>query len=127
MFPSEAREKVYDEGVWEIASGAVNETFTLKNLDVGYQYKIYLNASNASEPTIRRFETEIGLSQNYSDFIQTGKTIQFLMGSLVGASNMSMLVYKQSSGVLTNRLNFTGTTTGAIEWRYLITRHKLYL
>ena len=123
-------ESVFESGIWGIPSGTTGDAGVglpkvLKDLEAGYQYKIYLNVKGAHY-SISRFETEIGISQSYISFIDT-KYIEFASSITIdGASNCRMLIRKKTSSTLSCDLRFTGTTTAEVSFRYLITRSKLY-
>ena len=123
-------ESVFESGVWVIPSGTTGGAGdgvpkVLKDLEAGYQYKIYLNIKGTGA-IISRLETEIGISQSYMSFIDT-KRFEFVSPSTIdGASNYRMYVNKKTSSTLNCDLRFTGTTTDEVSFRYLITRSKLY-
>ncbi len=127
MFPSEALEKVYDEGVWEIASGSNNiVNKRLKDFESDYQYKIYLNVKGSAD-TLNRSETEIGITNSFIAFLED-KGIDYITlgGNIDGGSNFRVEVRKIGTTSCSVYLKFSGTTSGIIKFRYLITRSKIY-
>ena len=126
MFPSEALEQVYEKGVWEIPSGSIDFSKTLKNLEIGYQYKIYLNVKSDSEyPT--RFQTEIGVDKSFLVFIEDDGELNFKVeGTIGGVNNYYLSLFQVDDVYFQSNLEFKGTTTEKVYFRYLITRSKIY-
>ena len=126
MFPSEALEKVYEEGVWEIDSGSIALSKNLKSLESGYQYKIYLNVKGDAS-TISRVETEIGISKSFITFIDNKSLLYPTNPNTIdGGSSYRVELYKNDAITCGCILKFTGTLTAKVYFRYLITRSKIY-
>lgn len=121
-------EEVFESGVWEISSGKADETLSLKNLEIGYQYKIYLNVTTQTpqQASVIRLETELGLSQDYYNFLSNEKYMEFALGDFEGGTNFRLLL-TQDQGRITTELAFDDALTNSVKFRYLITRHKLYI
>lgn len=122
-------ESVFESGVWVIPSGTIGgsgaDRKDLKDLEVGYQYKIYINVKGSSSG-ISRLETEIGITPSYISFIDT-KFVQFTAStSIDGATDLRMLLTKKNDSTMYCYLRFSGTTTAEVSFRYLITRSKIY-
>lgn len=124
---SNLKEEVFDSGVWDFPSGTVNPLKNLKSLVSGYQYKIYLNIKVDDVNLVLRFETEIGVSNSYIDFLGVGKYIDFLLSpaSVAGLNNCRMYCTYATPTTISAVISGTGTSTKNFYWRYLITRHKL--
>ncbi len=126
MFPSEALEKVYDKGVWEIPSGTSSFRKKLKDFEIGYQYKIYLNVKSDSVYPAR-FETELGVDKDFLLFIEDGGELTFKVeGTIGGSSNYTLFLTQFGDNYFTTNLSFDGTTNEKVYFRYLITRSKIY-
>lgn len=123
-------ESVFESGVWVIPSGTTGGVGdgipkTLKDLEVGYQYKIYLNVKGTISSIIRH-ETEIGVTSSYIAFVDTKIVEFFASGSTDGGNSFRLYIAKRNDSSLRNEIRFSGTTTAEISLRYLITRSKLY-
>ena len=127
MFPSEALEKVYEEGTWEISSGSFALSKNLKSLEIGYQYKIYLNVRDNNDETFR-VESEIGVTKDFVNFVSGDLSIIVNDGNNIsGGKNFRLNLSSDAINTAFNcTLNFSGTTTEEVDFRYLITRSKIY-
>lgn len=118
-------EEIFESGVWVINSGLTSNSKVLKDLVVGYQYKIYLNIKGTSN-SIGRIETELGITPDYISFVNT-KFVDILANFTTdGASSFRSVITKKDDSSMSFNLWFSGTTTGQVLFRYLITRTKLY-
>ena len=123
-------ESIFESGEWVIPSGTTGGAGdglpkALKDLEAGYQYKIYLNVKG-NTTAISRIETELGITPSYISFIDT-KYVEFVSSlSISGASSFRMYINKKTNSTMNCQLLFAGTTTNEISFRYLITRSKLY-
>ena len=118
-------ESVIESGVWVIPSGTTGMGKELKKLESGYQYKIYLNIKGTAVH-ISRTETEIGVTEDFINFIDS-KTLEFMTStSMDGDSYYRLALKKNTSKLLNAELRFSDATTSEVMFRYLITRSKLY-
>ena len=117
-------ESIYESGVWELLTGATTNNKVLRDLEKGYQYKIYLNVKGIGSFGILRIQSEIGASADYINYMGASYYTVFNLGSNSGGVFTGLVTYKNANA-LSITLGFTGTLTSDVKFRYLITRQAL--